>query len=1329
MNSFAVLVLRRAALVLAALVQPFICSAYDVEGDPNIEVEVTTAGTYTGYVKTWQNSRSQRTRETHIYRIRVPYGKRAVATLQYTDVDFSNDDYSTRGWALTLNATRVPNGKGRGIYDETLYSDSNAIVEGWSYGGSCAQTVYYELSVRYIDLKPDLTTSNSSSQFISIDEPLKLKFYVKNSGNKSAEPSIAKVYNGKGSLLKTISVGALSVGATEFKEITLSGLTVGSNQTFRVVADANNDVEESNEYNNQTTISLNVYKKVLRDVRFHSNGGKGAMPNQRVVCGTTTALIENQFVREDYVFSGWATTPSGGVVYKDEANVLTYYDNVDLYAVWSVKTCNVTFKSEDEEIDVRSYSIISPCGTSLPVATKKNCDFIGWFTEPNGGVQITSNTIFKADSTVYARFSEPMVTLTYHSGTGETVEYRIPVGESKLPPNPFVREGYKFVGWHSTKDVEEINFEVYEGAICVRGVVVECEDEQLYKFIEDVTFYPVWSKIWTCHFGSNGGSGYMHDIAVSASDYVEPECKYSKDGETFMGWNVSRSDEDGVLLHIAEWGRELVIKNGFTGGVRFVTEHDHPWKIVGENLRSAEITGDEKSRISLLFPREKGVYYHLVRYRGRYNEATTSLYRRPELEFRMGLHNSTRKIYNVGQQNSSGTMSNGFHFEGNGVRSFIDFSNDGGYIFHRRWGYTASNILNMNRVENYRAYNRNYYDAEAESSGTFALIYPSVFIQQEYNLTASGTVTNMVVSAKEEWELREMSDWISVEKDSSNPYKGIVTIEPNNSIEPRTGKLCVYNGVHGLVTITINQASSVPSINVFFDANGGTVVTNRKWYAAGVQLGSLPTPSRDCYLFSGWYTQREGGRQVKVSSTLSENSTLYAHWTKKKYSVQFDGNGYSAAVSSRQVEFGSPIGTLPSLKRSGCDFVGWATKPEGGILISGDSTVSSNIKLYARWLDRRFTIVLHKNDGSGTIYEKKIEYGKSTALPGAVADLSWAPRRGFSFMGWSTAEKSKTVWKKDKAVLSKTVSAGETFHAYAIWQLKTNTAYAIQYIRNDGSGSVRTIGFNGGVATKLNSIKALGFERRGYTFVGWATSTADARAKKVWKKDMGVVSQPVANGKLLQIYAIWKLTPGYYSIRFNKNDGTGKWRELGYKYGDNTTLPTIANGLQWSRAGYRFGGWATSAANAAKGIVWRGDKGVTRTPVAAGKTLNVYAIWKKVGAAATAVNRTFAQSTADLSSLPSFGAAESARLLPGYYSGELADGTGTYDLIVDESGETGYVHILFDDGSAVFGEVNVDIIGDIILVVNKNGELCQLRYNKVCVDDVVVQDCLLEVDD
>ena len=352
--------------------------------------------------------------------------------------------------------------------------------------------------------------------------------------------------------------------------------------------------------------------------------------------------------------------------------------------------------------------------------------------------------------------------------------------------------------------------------------------------------------------------------------------------------------------------------------------------------------------------------------------------------------------------------------------------------------------------------------------------------------------------------------------------------------------------------------------------------------------------------------------------------------------------------------------------------------------------------------ESEYTIKFHGDMASGSSeIARRYTYGVSTALPSASA-LGWT-RNGAVFKGWATSAANAAagkVWKKGGAIVAKPVAAGETLNVYAVW----DDTYTIRFIRNEGSGYVSNKTFKYGTKTRIPSLNSLGWARRGYTFKGWATSTANARNGKIWKKDWAYVSTATTAGKTLTVYAVWSLKSGYYAIRFNKNDGTGKWRELGYKYGDNTTLPTIANGLQWSRSGYKFGGWATSAANAANGIAWRGDKGVTRTPVAAGKTLNVYAIWKKTGAAATAVNRTFAQSTADLSSLPSFGAAEPTKLLPGYYSGELADGTGTYDLLVDEGGETGYVNIVFDDGSAVSVEVEVDFLDDIILVIDEAEE-------------------------
>ena len=79
-------------------------------------------------------------------------------------------------------------------------------------------------------------------------------------------------------------------------------------------------------------------------------------------------------------------------------------------------------------------------------------------------------------------------------------------------------------------------------------------------------------------------------------------------------------------------------------------------------------------------------------------------------------------------------------------------------------------------------------------------------------------------------------------------------------------------------------------------------------------------------------------------------------------------------------------------------------------------------------------------------------------------------------------------------------------------------------------------------------------------------------------------------------HTIWQLPSGYYQIAFHKNDGTGKWRSLGYQYGKSTRLPTCAKGLGWGRSGYVFRGWATSAANAKAGKIWKADGAYTARP-------------------------------------------------------------------------------------------------------------------------------------
>jgi len=263
------------------------------------------------------------------------------------------------------------------------------------------------------------------------------------------------------------------------------------------------------------------------------------------------------------------------------------------------------------------------------------------------------------------------------------------------------------------------------------------------------------------------------------------------------------------------------------------------------------------------------------------------------------------------------------------------------------------------------------------------------------------------------------------------------------------------------------------------------------------------------------------------------------------------------------------------------------------------------------WVCDGYTINFHRNDASDEKTEAyEFDYGVSTHLP-SLKSLGWA-RRGCDFLGWATSRANADagkVWKKDWAAVSSPVAAGQTLNVYAVWALKPGS-YAIQFIRNDGAGTWRTVGFNYGEKTRMPSVaKGLGWARRGYAFKGWALTTADANAGKVWKGDWAYVSTPVKAGKVLTAYAVWELKPGFYQIRFNKNDGSGKWRALGFECDKSTKLSTIT-GLGWERPGYTFRGWASNAANADAGKVWKADGAWIRNVAAEGKTLSIYAIWE-----------------------------------------------------------------------------------------------------------------------
>ncbi len=417
----------------------------------------------------------------------------------------------------------------------------------------------------------------------------------------------------------------------------------------------------------------------------------------------------------------------------------------------------------------------------------------------------------------------------------------------------------------------------------------------------------------------------------------------------------------------------------------------------------------------------------------------------------------------------------------------------------------------------------------------------------------------------------------------------------------------------------------------------------------GSDMPEISVPKRSGYTFGGYYTGLDGsGTQYYKSSgvgarkwTLLHNITLYAKWTKDpsfgtpKFSVDKGVLTHADPNGAVDVVIPDGVTSIGGVAFDECYGLHSVTIPESvtsieaysfyncGDLISVrmprrfEGNLNSSVfygcpsGLVITYYDPYYTVRFHRNDASDektAAYD--FDYGVATRIP-SLNSLGWA-RRGIDFLGWATSRANADagkVWKKDWASISTAAAAGKTLDVYAVWALKSDS-YAIEFVRNDGAGTWRTIGFKYGEKTRMPSLaNGLKWARRGYEFKGWALTTADAAAGKVWKGDWAYVSTPVKVGEVLTAYAVWALKPGYYQIRYNKNDGTGKWRALGYEYGVSTKLPTV-KALGWTVSGKKFKGWATSAANASAGKVWKTDGAAVSTAAAEGKTLSIYAIWQ-----------------------------------------------------------------------------------------------------------------------
>ena len=374
-------------------------------------------------------------------------------------------------------------------------------------------------------------------------------------------------------------------------------------------------------------------------------------------------------------------------------------------------------------------------------------------------------------------------------------------------------------------------------------------------------------------------------------------------------------------------------------------------------------------------------------------------------------------------------------------------------------------------------------------------------------------------------------------------------------------------------------------LDVTYSANGGQFADGNT-----VMLGQTDSngiarqplaPTRDGYVFAGWYYHSDGTDQVDFNQPIvggGDHVTLFAAWTpvKQDKTVEilyvanggtfFDGNETMQGVTDTD-----GIARLPlQPTREGYDFLGWSYDRDGNDPVDFTKAIvagSGHATVYAQWKQNNEKTVLYVANGG--VFADGNETMEGVTDSDGVARQPLAPtREGYTFTGW-TYDAAGT----EPVDFTKPIQGGGQ-HAtfFAQWAELANNEKDVLYVANggvfaDGNEVLQGVTDGDGVARQ-----PLAPTREGYTFAGW---TYDSKGTDPVDFDNPLVG----GGKHATLYAQWNAVEEDNSIDvlYVANGGTffdGSDALQGVTDGDGVARQPLAP----TREGYTFAGWTYDAA-------------------------------------------------------------------------------------------------------------------------------------------------------
>ena len=846
--------------------------------------------------------------------------------------------------------------------------------------------------------------------------------------------------------------------------------------------------------NGSLTLKL-YYTRNTYTVSFQTNSTATISDLTGQPYGATIAK-PNDPAKQGYTFSGWykETTLSTPWDFTND----TLQANTTLYAKWTANT-DTPYSANYylQDTNGSTYTLqetVAKTGTTATTGTSEAKTYTGFTENTTHSERLISSAILADGSLVLKRFYDRNTyTLTFNAngGSGNTVTQNLKYQTSTaLTANSYTRTGFSFSGWATTSSgsvayADGANYSINDG---------------------NATLYAKWTaNTYTVTFDEQSASAPIPTTkTVTYGNTYGNLAATSRDGYTFAGWYTQGSGGDKIESTstvstasnhslYAQWTantdtaytvkyylqdtngttytlQETIAKTGTTAttgtseakaytGFTENTTHS-------ERLISSAILADGSLVLKRFYDRNTYTLTFNVN-GGSGNTVTQNL--KYQTSTALTANSYTRDGYSFA---GWATSSSGSVAYADGANYSI---NDGNTTLYAQWTADSYSIT---------------YNLDG---GTNAGSNPASFTIETADITL-GVPTKTYYT---------FGGWYT-----TNNYSGSsVTSIPKGS----TGNQVFY------------AKWTLASYSVLFNANGGS----GSMTSQAIPYNTQATLTANSFTktgnnFTGWNTQPNGtgtSYANQASFTMEgANTTLYAQWTPKSYTVTFDKQGGTTpSPTSKTVTYGNAYGTLATTSRDGYTFAGWYTQASGGTEIKDTTVVSTaeNHNLYAQW-----------TADNTTAY--KTEHYKQNLSDILYAHFETENLSGVTDTTATAVYKTYTGFTKDESnantVKSGTITGNGSLTLKLYYTRKT---YTVSFQTNSTATISNLTGqLYGATITKPNDPA-----KQGYTFSGWYK---EAALTTPWTFASDTVQDTTT------LYAKWTAnTDTPYSVNYYLQDTNG----------------------------------------------------------------------------------------------------------------------------------------------------------------------------------------------